>query len=134
MQDVKDLVRRKGLPAFTAKAVDIRGHLLAYRGLDVFDCCKEKTEDALHGQVLLYCKPWDGLWLWSALPGLKMRQATPFLGRERPGAKFLNEIAVKNAEPVKLIESARVWLVYVDEQGIIRLTTEMTVSELASKE
>lgn len=132
-QDLKQLLKEKGPPAFTAIAADCRGHLLVCQGLEVFDPTKRKEAETLHGRVVLYCQPWDGLWLWAATVGLQMRQATPLLGEEKPGGKFSKELPSKKAQSCKLLKPARVWVGYIDKQGIVRLTFEVMVDELASK-
>jgi hypothetical protein len=133
-RDLKHILKQRGQPSFTARSVHCEGHLLACHKLDVFVPGEGKSPDTLRGKVLLYCKPWDGLWLWAAHVGQDMARAAPFVGRERPGAKVWQELPVKAPPPTPLPKPARVWIAYIDKQGIARLTVEVTVSELTTAE
>jgi len=132
-QGLSQLLKRKGYPAFTATSVDVRGHLMACRGLELFDP-NAKPIDALPGRVVLYCDVCDSVWLWAAMADLHMKRAAPTAGRETPGAKLPDIVQRKLAEPSKLANPARVWLGYIDKDGVERLTVEITVDELASKD
>jgi hypothetical protein len=123
--DVKNLLKVKGPPTFTARSIDARGNLLVCDGLELFDAGAEKAAQKLRGRVLLFCDPWDGLWLGAASTGLTMSRATPLLGLEGPGGKFL-----KTNKPSQLLMPAKVFAAVVDDMGMVVRTAEITVHEL----
>jgi hypothetical protein len=129
---LEDLVKQRGLPLFTAKALRATGGTLTaddWRWADV-DAARDLRK--LRGHALVYCDPWDGLSLGAAQVGWKMRQAAPMLGQEGPGTKFLglgdDRVAVELAAP------AQVLLVFVDAEGVVSHTQEVTVTELRLSE
>jgi len=129
-EGVNDFFEHKGPPQFTAKLMESYGNLLVCRELNPFDADKGKAAKKLRGFVLLYCEPWDGIWLWLASTEAKMRIQTPLLGYEGPGVKFLDAVPPKNIRSTKLLKPARVFAAYIDERGRVSRTAEITVHKL----
>jgi hypothetical protein len=135
-KDVRQVLKAKGLPTFFAKSIDARGDLLVCEGLELFDPATKNAAEKLRGRVLLYCEPWDGLWLWAAHSDLKMRRATPLLGLEGPGMKVKvgDVVPTRTKEPSKLVNPAEVSAVVVGKGGTVVRTTKVTVRELRWKD
>src|SRR4051794_10319187 len=87
--EVGHLFKTKGPPMFVARSISFREGLLECDGLAMPDVEERKSTEKLRGHVLLFCEPWDGLWLSTALIDSDMRRAMPFMGLEGPGKKFL---------------------------------------------
>jgi hypothetical protein len=133
-KDLRQLLKAKGPPAFTAKSIEARGNLLVCQDLELFDPDGKNATEKLRGRVLLICEPWDALWLWAAHIDLRMRRATPFLGQEGAG-KTCNEVAAaKMKASSKLLKPAKVFAAVVGKTGAVMRTTEVTVHELQCKD
>jgi hypothetical protein len=86
---------------------------------------------AFKGRVLVYCADrYEALGLWAATVAEKMSRATPLLGYEGAGAKFLAIGSGNGTGVVSLLGPSRVVVVWVDALGIVRSTRAATVTEV----
>jgi hypothetical protein len=133
-KDVGQLLKAKGPPTFTARSIEARGNLLVCEGFELFDPAKKNAAGKLPGRVLLFCEPWDALWLWAAHTDQKMQSAAPLLGLEGPGKKFTDLAPAKPNAPSKLTMPARVFTAVVGKTGVVFRTAEIAVHELQCKD
>ena len=126
---VERLVKEKGPPVFSARTASLQGRRLVATDLDLVE--PPAKPRAFRGRVLVYCEDsWEALGLWAATVGSKMSRATPLLGFEGPGAKFLAVGAGKGTGAVELLGPARLLVVWVDARGFVRRTRAATVTEV----
>src|SRR5262245_17309733 len=103
---VERLLKANGPPLLSARSASLQGRRLVAAGLDLVE--PPAKQRAFRGRVLVYCEDsWEALGLWAATVGSKMTRATPFLGFEGPGAKFLAVGSGNGIAAVPLLRPAR---------------------------
>jgi hypothetical protein len=132
-----EVLRAHGPPLFTARSATIeqpcwvlwgrilpvRARRLAASDLQMVDHDKLPK---LAGRVLIYCEgnvwnSWAKLELSVLFLGADMARATPLMGREGPGQRFL-EIGPDNRDGGRYItqtDPIRIILIYVNERGAV---------------
>jgi hypothetical protein len=127
-RDAADELRSWGQPAFSARSARIDGNRLTVAGLKPF--AARGSIRGLRDTTLIYCDPHDGLILWAAQFGADMKRATPFLGREQPGAKLLEMPCPETPLLEQLMRPVRLRLAVIDGGGRVRRKQTATVSTL----
>jgi hypothetical protein len=126
---VQQLVKERGLPLLAARSAQVQGERLLAAGLDLVEGTAKPRD--FEGRVLVYCEDsWEALWLLTAVAEWKMARATPRLGQEGAGAKFLNIGPAGGGEPTPLLGPVRLLLVSVNARGLVRRTEAATVTEV----
>jgi hypothetical protein len=114
---VERLLQEKGPPWLSARSASLQGRGLVVAGLDLVEL--PANPRAFRGRVLVYCEDgWEALGLLAATVGSKMSRATPLLGFEGPGDKFLAAGSGKGTGAVQLLGPARLLVVWVDARGV----------------
>jgi hypothetical protein len=126
---VERLLKEKGPPLLSARSLRLQGKRLVAQDLDLAEPSAKPR--AYYGRALVYCEDgWEALGLSLSLVGTKMSRATPLLGRERPGTKFLAAGLGKSTVAVDLPVPARVLVFWVDAAGGVRRSQAATVTEV----